>query len=95
MSSTVVSNKKTTWDNDTNPDYPVRKTVVNGEDVQHVFLENSFKIPSFDYVSASYPSGTQEVYEYKDGGSGGATVGTITINYTDATKANILNVAHT
>lgn len=95
MASTTVTNQKTTFENDVNADYPVRKTVVDSEDVQHVFLENSFKIPSYDYISVTYPSGTQEVYVFKDGGSGGATVATVTLNYTDSTKANLLDAAKT
>ena len=47
---------------------------------------------SFDYVAASYPSVTQEIYIYKTGGSGGTTVATVTVNYTDSTKENLLNV---
>jgi hypothetical protein len=50
---------------------------------------------SYDYVSVGYPISTQEVYTFKTGGAGGTTVATITINYTDATKANISNVAKT
>lgn len=49
----------------------------------------------FDYISATYPLTTQEVYVYKTGGSGGATVATITINYVDATKAQLLDVTRT
>lgn len=45
----------------------------------------------FDYYSVNYASATQEIYTYKRGGSGGTTVGTVTINYTDGTKANIAN----
>ena len=50
---------------------------------------------SYDYVAVSYPLTTQEVYVFKSGGSGGTTVATVTINYTDATKANISDVAKT
>lgn len=49
----------------------------------------------WDYVAVTYPTGTQEVYTFKTGGSGGTTVVVVTINYTDSTKANILNVAKT
>lgn len=49
----------------------------------------------FDYIAVTYPSGTQEVYTYKDGGSGGTTVAVITVNYVDSTKASVLNVART
>lgn len=44
---------------------------------------------SYDYVGATYPDAVTEVYVFKDGGSGGTTVGTITIVYTDSTKANL------
>jgi hypothetical protein len=47
---------------------------------------------AFDYIAATYPLATQEVYTYKSGGSGGTTVATITVNYVDATKAEVLNV---
>lgn len=46
----------------------------------------------YDYIAATYPSGTQEVYTFKTGGSGGTTVATVTVNYTDATKTSLLNV---
>lgn len=49
----------------------------------------------YDYIEVTNPSDTQEVYTYKSGGSGGTTVGTITINYTDSTKAVLSNVART
>lgn len=48
---------------------------------------------AFDYIAVAYPLATQEVYTYKMGGSGGDTVATLTINYVDATKSQILNVA--
>jgi hypothetical protein len=51
-----------------------------------------FNIPVHDYIGAGYPNGTTETYTYKTGGSGGTTVGTITVVYTDATKANISSV---
>lgn len=49
----------------------------------------------YDYVAVTYPLTTREVYTFKTGGSGGTTVYTITINYSDATKVNITNVART
>ena len=48
-----------------------------------------------DYVGASYPTATQEVYVFKAGGSGGTTVGTLTINYTTAAKEFISDAAWT
>lgn len=47
---------------------------------------------AFDYVSVAYPDSTTEVYTYKSGGSGGATVATITVVYTSASKNNISTV---
>jgi hypothetical protein len=50
---------------------------------------------TYDYVSVAYPLATQEVYTFKSGGSGGTTVATITVNYTDSTKVNLSSVAKT
>jgi len=50
---------------------------------------------AFDYVSCSYPTTTQEVYVYKTGGSGGTTVATITVNYTNDTKEYITDIIKT
>ena len=50
---------------------------------------------TYDYVAISYPSGTQEVYQFYSGGSSGSLVATVTINYVDSTKAKIQNVART
>jgi len=52
-------------------------------------------IPTYDYVEVTYPLATQEVYTFRDGGVSGAIVATITINYTDSTKENLLTVAKT
>jgi hypothetical protein len=45
----------------------------------------------YDYVAVTYPDVDEEVYTFKTGGSGGTTVATITVLYTDATKANLLS----
>ena len=50
---------------------------------------------AFDYVSVAYPDGTTETFTFKTGGSGGTTVATITIVYTDSSKVNISTVAKT
>lgn len=47
----------------------------------------------YDYIDIQYPSATQETYEFRTGGVGGTTVGTITLNYTDSTKANLSNAS--
>lgn len=49
----------------------------------------------FDFISANYAGATTDVYTYKSGGSGGTTVATITITYTDSTKGTISTVART
>jgi hypothetical protein len=67
--------------------------VTNGN--LNVVTSNTLITSPFDYISASYPTATSEVYTYKLGGSGGTTVGTITVNYTDSSKVSITNVAKT
>lgn len=52
-------------------------------------------IPIHDYVSASYPNATTETYTYKTGGSGGTTVATVTVVYTDSTKSSLSSVTKT
>jgi hypothetical protein len=47
----------------------------------------------YDYIAATYPSSTQEVYTYKTGGAGGTTVATITVNYTNSSKSVLSNVS--
>ena len=53
-----------------------------------------FNIPTYDYVSLSQTS-TVDTYSFKSGGAGGTLVATITITYTDSTKATISTVAKT
>lgn len=53
-----------------------------------------FTLP-FDAITATYPSGTQEVYQSRVGGTSGTVQQTVTVNYVDSTKALILNVART
>lgn len=47
---------------------------------------------NYDYVAVTYPLTTQEVYTFKSGGSSGTTIATITVVYTDTTKASISSV---
>lgn len=51
-------------------------------------------IPIWDYMSLAV-SGDTETYVFKNGGSGGSTVATVTIVYTDATRATISTVTKT
>lgn len=49
----------------------------------------------FDYIEATYPTTSSEVYTYKTGGSGGTAVATVTVVYTDSTKAVLTSVTKT
>jgi len=49
----------------------------------------------YDYIAATYPSTSTEVYTYKTGGVGGTTVAIITVVYTSDTKQVITSVART
>lgn len=51
-------------------------------------------IPMYDYVSLAQ-NATQDIYSFKSGGSGGTLVATVTITYTDSTKATLSTVAKT
>lgn len=50
---------------------------------------------AWDYVAYTNTSTTVDTYVYKSGGSGGTTVKTLTITYTDTTKSQISNIAWT
>lgn len=50
---------------------------------------------AYDYIAASYPTDTQEVYTFKSGGSGGTTVKTVTVDYVDSSKAQLSAVTAT
>lgn len=51
-------------------------------------------IPIFDYCALSQNS-TQDIWTFKTGGAAGTLVATVTITYTDTTKATISTVAKT
>ncbi len=53
-----------------------------------------FTLP-YDAITATYPSAAQEVYQSRIGGISGTVQQTITVNYTDSTKVNLLNAART
>lgn len=59
---------------------------VSGPELQSIA---GLSIPAHDYIAATYPTTSSEVYTYKTGGASGTTVATVTIVYTDATK-NVL-----
>lgn len=60
--------------------------------VTNVGMGNLLEGVVFDYIGAAYPDTTTETYTYKNGGSGGTTVATITVIYTDTTKEFISSV---
>lgn len=81
------------------PTYGTKKVTMYGDDgngnLTRVFA-NGLQIGKYDYVSMTLSGGnTIETYTFKTGGSGGTTVATITIVYTDSTRANISTVTKT
>ncbi len=59
-------------------------------------LQGNALIPvAYDYIGMNYAGATADVYTYKTGGAGGATVATLTVNYVDLTKAVITSVVRT
>lgn len=49
----------------------------------------------YDYVGATYPDATTEVYIHRSGGAGGMLVATVTVVYQDSTKAAMVSIART
>lgn len=68
-----------------------------GEIVQKVLnLGGGAPLARLNYDYGSYTSGaTTDTYVFKTGGSGGTTVATLTITYTDSTKVQISTWAWT
>lgn len=65
---------------------------ISGTRILKVFEVGTFKLPSgADSFAVTYPSATQEVYTFRSGGIAGSILATWTINYTDSTKASLLN----
>jgi len=54
-----------------------------------------FKLPDYDYIAATYPNSTTEVYTYKSGGSSGTIVGTVTVTYSNSSKETLTSVEKT
>jgi hypothetical protein len=50
---------------------------------------------AFDYIAYTNTNSTTDTYVYKTGGSSGNTVATVTIVYTDSTKATVSTVTRT
>lgn len=71
-------------------------TLVEFDGVQPVSFSGGFTAPaSADAIVASYPDTVTEVFTYKTGGVSGTTVMTVTVVYTDSTKAEIDTVVKT
>ena len=47
----------------------------------------------YDYLDVQQTDADTDTYVFKDGGSGGTTVRTIVVNYTDSTKESIDSIA--
>jgi len=56
-------------------------------------LSNMLSGLVYDAGAVTYPSATQEVYTFRTGGIAGTIVATVTLNYVDATKKDLLNWA--
>ena len=72
-------------------------SIGDGTDLLEINTDGSVNTKQFntlpygaDYVATTFPTAVQEVYTYKTGGSGGTTVATMTITYTDSCKTSIL-----
>ena len=74
---------------------PLTSTDVGGDAALNVYQSALFINVAYDYVSVAYPDATTETYTFKSGGSGGTTVSTVTIIYTDSTKDSLSSVART
>lgn len=68
---------------------------INSNGSANVHVVNKLIPQIWDYYVPTFPTATQEVHTFKSGGSGGSTVRTITINFTDSTKETISNLAAT
>lgn len=66
--------------------------VAGGTSVNPVFTTSGLGVIGYDYVALTQAS-TTDTYVFKVGGSGGSTIATLTITYTDSTKAILDNVA--
>jgi hypothetical protein len=71
-------------------------TVTNSRLDTNSLIGNTLITVPFDYIGVAYPDTSTEIYTYKTGGSGGTTVGTVTVVYSDAvTKQIITSVTKT
>lgn len=59
-----------------------------------ISMTNGIGVPDHDYIGVAYAA-TTDTYTFKTGGSGGSTVATVVVTYTDSTKEFIDSVART
>lgn len=79
-----------------NSDSGTQRVVIADDQNSIETLEQTGLIPfEYDYIGVDYPTTSTEVYEYFTGGSGGTLVATVTVTYTDPTKAELVSVART
>jgi hypothetical protein len=76
---------------------PLATIDISNEHILKVFaMLGPFVIPDeSDAFTFEYPSTTQEIIKFRDGGISGTVLKTWTLNYTDATKDFLLNGAFT
>lgn len=58
-------------------------------------IESGLALPVYDYVDNTGATATSDVFIFKLGGSSGVRLATVTIQYTDSSKATISTVAKT
>ncbi len=66
-----------------------------GLDVNVIGSSNRLFSKPYDTITVTYPSPTQEIYVSRIGGISGTPQQTITLNYVDSTKNQMLNVSRT
>lgn len=55
-------------------------------------INQGFALPPYDAIVIDETGVTSNVYTYKKGGVSGTTVATVTVNFTDGTKATTASV---
>jgi hypothetical protein len=82
--------------NDGKTGVPVAVDPTTGRILGNTIVSGTGLLPtSYDYVAYTNTSSLIDTYVYKTGGSGGTTVATVTITYTDITKVQLSTVART
>lgn len=81
-------------DNNLLGSYRVKTTETADGQVQHVNVDSVTGLINFqwDEVQVSYPNGTQETYTFSFDTT---EIGTVTVTYTDSTKALLASVIYT